>query len=223
LICVAPTNPVVIGRFDAGRARREGTEVKDKKLHRILVIDDNPEIHQDFRKILCLNRSRASKLEAMEAELFEETGFLGKQLRFEVDSAFQGTEGLARVHHALQEGRPYEMAFVDVRMPPGLDGIEVTPMLWKADPTLQIIICTAYSDYSWEEMFAKVGASDRMFFLQKPFDRAEVLQLSHALVEKRRVERMQSGLQVRAKTLEKMSERLQSEIDRLRQDNQQPG
>ena len=196
--------------------------MKDKKLHRILVIDDNPEIHQDFRKILCLNRSRASKLEAMEAELFEETGFLGKQLRFEVDSAFQGTEGLARVHHALQEGRPYEMAFVDVRMPPGLDGIEVTPMLWKADPTLQIIICTAYSDYSWEEMFAKVGTSDRMFFLQKPFDRTEVLQLSHALVEKRRVERMQSSMQVRAKTLEKMSERLQSEIDRLRQDSQRP-
>ena len=190
MICVGPANAVIIGLSDAGRTRRESTEVKDKKLHRILVIDDNPEIHHDFRKILCLNRSRASKLEAMEAELFdEETGFLGKQLRFEVDSAFQGTEGLARVHHALQEGRPYEMAFVDVRMPPGLDGIEVTPMLWKADPTLQIIICTAYSDYSWEEMFAKVGTSDRMFFLQKPFDRIEVLQLSHALVEKRRVER----------------------------------
>src|SRR5690242_11002337 len=145
--------------------------------HRILVIDDNPDIHNDFRKILCAERVRGSKLEAMEAELFQETGFLGKQSRFEIDSAYQGQEGLARVHHAMQEDKPYEMAFVDVRMPPGLDGIEVTPMLWAADPGLQIVICTAYSDYSWEEMFAKIGTSDRMFFLKKPFDRIEVLQL----------------------------------------------
>jgi two-component system NtrC family sensor kinase len=201
--------------------------MKDDTVHRILVIDDNPEIHQDFRKILCEDRSRASRLDAIEAALFDETSYLGKQCRFEVDSAYQGTEGLARVHHALQEGRPYEMAFVDVRMPPGLDGIEVTPMLWKADPTLQIVICTAYSDYSWEQMFAKVGTSDRMFFLQKPFDRVEVLQLSHTLVEKgrlqreakSRLEKMQSSLEVRTKALEKMSEALQAEIDRLRQDS----
>jgi len=100
-------------------------------------------------------------------------------------------------------------------------------MLWKADPTLQIVICTAYSDYSWEQMFAKVGTSDRMFFLQKPFDRVEVLQLSHTLVEKgrlqreakSRLEKMQSSLEVRTKALEKMSEALQAEIDRLRQDS----
>lgn len=201
--------------------------MKDDKAHRILVIDDNEEIHKDFRKILCVDRSRGSKLDAMEAVLFEETGFWGKQCRFEIDSAYQGTEGLARVHHALQEGKPYEMAFVDVRMPPGLDGIEVTPMLWKADPTLQIIICTAYSDYSWEQMFAKVGTSDRMYFLQKPFDRVEVLQLAHTLVEKRRVqqesriklEQMKTSMHVRTKTLEKMSETLQAEIDRLKQDS----
>jgi two-component system, NtrC family, sensor kinase len=201
--------------------------MKDDRVHRILVIDDNQEIHRDFRKILCVERSRSSKIEAMEAALFDETGFLGKQLRFEIDSAYQGTEGLARVHHALQEGRPYEMAFVDVRMPPGLDGIEVTPMLWKADPSLHIIICTAYSDYSWEQMFAKVGTSDRMYFLQKPFDRMEVLQLAHTLVERRRVQResrakleqMKSAIQTRTKTLEKMSATLQAEIDHLKQES----
>ena len=142
-----------------------------KPKHRILVIDDNPAIHEDFRKILCRDRSSTSSLEAQEAELFGTAAPLGRQSEFEVDSAFQGEAGLARVYHAIQEGRPYELAFVDVRMPPGWDGIQVTPKLWVADPYLPVVICTAYSDYSWEEMFARLGTSDRTFILKKPFDR----------------------------------------------------
>ena len=110
---------------------------------RILVIDDNPAIHEDFRKILCRNRGSSSQLDAMEAALFGTAAPLGQQSEFEIDSAYQAHEGLARVFHALQEGRPYDMAFVDVRMPPGWDGIEVTPKLWIADPDLHIVLCTA--------------------------------------------------------------------------------
>ena len=154
--------------------------------YRILVIDDNPAIHEDFRKILCGDRVSSTQLEAAEAVLFETRPPLGFQSEFEIDSAFQANEGLARVYHALQEGRPYALAFVDVRMPPGWDGIEVTPKLWVADPKLPVVICSAYSDYSWEEMFARIGTSDRMFVLKKPFDREEVLQLAHALTEHRR-------------------------------------
>jgi two-component system NtrC family sensor kinase len=191
--------------------------------HRILVIDDTPEIHEDFRKILCTGRLRGSPLQTLEAALFEETSFLGGQSEFELDSAYQGQEGLARVLHALQEGRPYEMAFVDVRMPPGLDGIEITPMLWKADPGLLIVICSAYSDYSWEEMFARLGTTDRMFILNKPFDRVEVLQLTHNLVERRRRRQeedrrladLQDSLAAQAEHLEDLSRTLQAEIAQL--------
>ncbi len=154
--------------------------------YRILVIDDHAAIHEDFRKILCADRTSSSQLEAVEAALFETRPPLGTQSVFEIDSAFQAEQGLARVYHAIQEGRPYAMAFVDVRMPPGYDGIEVTPKLWVADPSLPIVICTAYSDYSWEEMFARIGTTDRVFVLKKPFDRDEVLQLAHALTEHRR-------------------------------------
>jgi DNA-binding NtrC family response regulator len=157
-----------------------------KLKHRILVIDDNPAIHEDFRKILCQDRTSSSKLEAQEAELFGSAAPLGQQSEFEIDSAFQGEAGLARVYHAIQEGRPYALAFVDVRMPPGWDGIQVTPKLWVADPYLPVVICTAYSDYSWEEMFARIGTSDRTFILKKPFDREEVLQLAHTLTARRR-------------------------------------
>jgi two-component system sensor histidine kinase/response regulator len=103
---------------------------------------------------------------------------------YPVDSAHQGREGLALVQKAVAEKRPYAMAFVDVRMPPGWDGVETTLELWKVAPDLQIVICTAYSDYSWDEMLAKIGGSDRLVILKKPFDTVEVLQLANALTEK---------------------------------------
>jgi two-component system cell cycle sensor histidine kinase/response regulator CckA len=151
---------------------------------RILVIDDNRAIHDDFRKILCGGESQGGGLEATEAALFGESAAAEAKSTFEIASAFQGQEGLAQVEHALQNNARFAMAFVDVRMPPGWDGIETTMRIWKADPDLQIVICTAYSDYSWDEVIAKVGQSDRMVILKKPFDTVEVLQLAHALTEK---------------------------------------
>ena len=88
------------------------------------------------------------------------------------------------VCRALEEGRPYMMAFVDVRMPPGWDGVETTSKIWEHYPDLQVVICTAYSDYSLEEMLDKLGHSDRLVILKKPFDNIEVQQLANALTEK---------------------------------------
>jgi DNA-binding NtrC family response regulator len=201
------------------------TKRRPSPTYRILVIDDNPAIHEDFRKILCGDRFSSSELEAVEAVLFETRPPLGRQSEFEIDSAYQGEQGLARVYHAIQEGRPYAMAFVDVRMPPGWDGLELTPKLWVADPFLPIVICTAYSDYSWEEMFARIGTSDRMFLLKKPFDRDEVLQLTHALTEKGRflkggkpkAEHAENAAQGRDLASQKVSEKLQAKITELRQ------
>jgi two-component system sensor histidine kinase/response regulator len=151
---------------------------------RILVIDDNRAIHDDFRKIFGTEQNDSSKLEAFESSLFEETARKQELPRFEIDSAFQGQEGLELVHRARAEGRPYATAFVDVRMPPGWDGIETTSKLWEICPDLQIVICTAYSDYSWSDMIEKVGQSDRLLILKKPFDNVEVLQLANALTSK---------------------------------------
>ena len=153
--------------------------------HRILLVDDNPSIHDDFRKILLGNRAKNEALDAAEAILFDDSpdaNAVGHE--FLVESAFQGQEALERVKQAIAEGTPYAMAFVDVRMPPGWDGIETISHLWKADPTLQVVVCTAYSDYSWDKMTAKLGVSDNIVILKKPFDNIEVLQLAHALTKK---------------------------------------
>jgi two-component system, cell cycle sensor histidine kinase and response regulator CckA len=153
--------------------------------HRILIVDDSPAIHDDFKKILVRSNGAVTEFEKAEAGLFgaEEAGEKPCQ-DFELASAFQGEEALAAVGAAVKAGRPFALAFVDVRMPPGWDGIETTAKLWEADPDLQIVLCTAYSDYSWKQLRTRLGATDRMVILKKPFDAIEALQLANALTEK---------------------------------------
>ena len=151
---------------------------------RILVIDDNRTIHQDFRKLLCPPRSLDLTLDSMEATLFGPPAKPEQSLHFEMDSAYQGEEGVQLAQAARKEGRPYALAFVDIRMPPGIDGVETTSRLWQDDPDLQVVICSAYADYSWEDMMAKLGLSQRLLILRKPFDGIEVRQLAFALTDK---------------------------------------
>jgi two-component system, sensor histidine kinase and response regulator len=191
--------------------------------NRIIVIDDNPAIHADVRKILCPKVSdAASAVDALEAELLGSSPSTPTRpaANFLVDGAHQGREGLELVKKALAEGRPYAMAFVDVRMPPGWDGVETTIELWKVAPDLQIVICTAYSDYSWDEMLAKLGSSDRLVILKKPFDTIEVLQLANSLTEKwnllqqtrAHAEELEGAVQQRTGELQAANVALQEEI-----------
>jgi PAS domain S-box-containing protein len=166
-----------------------------KPNRRILIVDDNESIHSDFHNILCPDEVDQTNVNEMEAVLFEETKRVEQPKGFELDSAFQGKEGLEMVKKALEEGRPYALAFVDVRMPPGWDGIETIARLWEVDPDLQIVVCTAYADYSWEEIRAKVGQPDSLLVLKKPFDNIEVQQLAHALTKKWQLT-MQTRVQV---------------------------
>src|SRR5713226_4709359 len=98
--------------------------MNDTNKHRILVIDDNRAIHEDFRKIFNSVGPAEGGLAATESALFGDTAAPEAGTSFQFDSAFQGQEGLALIQQALKENRPYAMAFVDVRMPPGWDGIE---------------------------------------------------------------------------------------------------
>src|SRR5207253_8749724 len=109
-----------------------------------------------------------------ETALFGEERAPGLSKAFELHSAYQGQEALAVVQQALREDKPPAMAFMDVRMPPGWDGIETVTRIWRVYPELQVVICTAYSDYSWDEMVAKLGCSDNLVILKKPFDTVEV-------------------------------------------------
>jgi two-component system, sensor histidine kinase and response regulator len=151
---------------------------------RILIIDDNRSIHDDFRKILAARTEEQNKLDHVEAALFGEAPARIDLPSFQVESAYQGAEGLEKVRQSLTEGHPYTMAFIDVRMPPGWDGIETTAKIWELYPDMQVVICTAYTDYSLEDMLRKLGHSDRFVILKKPFDNIEAIQLANSLAEK---------------------------------------
>lgn len=152
---------------------------------RILIIDDNRSIHEDFRKILTPTQVLNAELTALEDQLFgSSTPAPVQQDAYEICSAFQGREGVDAIQQAETDGRPFALAFVDVRMPPGWDGVETISRIWQLAPNLQVVICTAYSDYSWEQIVEKLGHNDRLLLLRKPFDPVEVQQLASSLTEK---------------------------------------
>jgi diguanylate cyclase (GGDEF)-like protein/PAS domain S-box-containing protein len=149
---------------------------------RILLVDDMPSIHEDFRKILA-PPAATSDLDADEALLFGAAPDTSS-VCFEMDSAYQGVEALAKVRASQLAGLPYAMAFIDMRMPPGWDGVETVERLWLEDPRLQIVFCTAFSDYSWAQVLTRLDVRDRLLILKKPFDAIEVYQFANALTTK---------------------------------------
>ena len=151
---------------------------------RILIIDDTQSIHEDFRAILSGDTKDTSAYDQAKAAILDVPPEVVKRDSFEVDSAFQGKEGLEMIRHSLRQDRPYAMAFVDVRMPPGWDGIETIQRIWKEDSELQVVICTAYCDYQWRDIVQTLGINEKLLILKKPFDDVEVYQLASALTEK---------------------------------------
>lgn len=168
---------------------------------RILVVDDTQGIHDDFRKIL-IPADRAGSLAAAKAALFgaDAARIPARALpRFVLSSALQGVVAVAMAEAACAAGEPYQVAFVDMRMPLGWDGSETIEQLWAVDRNIQVVICTAYSDESLEMLGDRFEHSDKLLILKKPFDAIEVLQLATTLSEKwlteRRVESKVTGLE----------------------------
>src|ERR1700730_881150 len=157
---------------------------------RVLVIDDKPAIHEDMRKSLGPGLVNSAQVTESEAAVFGDAAKKTAALPvFQVDSASQGQEGVAMVRHARDRHQHYAVAFVDARMPPGWDGLETITRLWEQDPDVLIVLCTAYSDFSWHEIRTRLARPQQLVILKKPFDNMEVLQLADGLTEKWRLAR----------------------------------
>lgn len=192
---------------------------------RALIIDDTESIHRDFEKVLAPKRAATNGLADLEADLFgpseAEPAAKGDDVVFELAFARQGLDGIALAQKALDEGSPFAAAFVDVRMPPGLDGIETIARLWQVDPRLEIVICTAYSDYTWAQMLERLARAEQFLVLNKPFEGTAVKQLALGLTEKwnlaRAAERTTAALEavVNERTLQLRQEmERRSEVER---------
>jgi len=192
---------------------------------RILLVDDTPSIHEDFRKILTPMVDDSPDLDLMEAALFGQEVKTSSVLPFELDSAYQGQEGLQKVEQSVACGKPYALAFVDMRMPQGWDGAETIEHLWQVDPNLQVVVCTAYTDYSWDDLLERLHGHDRLVILKKPFDNIEVQQLANTLTNKwemteranLQMHRLEELVEERTLALKKTSLALQHEIDERKQ------
>ncbi len=153
------------------------------EISRILIIDDDAAIHDDFKKIL--ETAEDAELDGLEAGLLDGGPRRRQQpLRFDLGFASQGQEGCAKLLSALEAGQPFAIAFVDMRMPPGWNGFETVKRLWETDPYLQVVICSAYSDRTWKKKVQELGSQDGLLILKKPFDNIEVQQTATALAEK---------------------------------------
>ncbi len=169
--------------------------MSQSRKNRILLVDDNPAIHEDFKKILApQGGGNNAPLSDARSAFFGEATAQESASDYEIDSAYQGQEALAMLLAAEEEGNPYSMAFVDVRMPPGWDGVQTIKEMWKADPRLECVICTAFSDYSWSEMAKELGQSDKLLILKKPFDPVEARQLASTLTTKWNVNKDQARM-----------------------------
>jgi diguanylate cyclase len=158
--------------------------------YRILVVDDNPAIHDDFAKILAGSDDSEAAMERAERILFGDSQASLPQASFQIDFALQGQQAVEMVKSAAGEGRHYALAFVDMRMPPGWDGLETIERLWAADSHVQVVVCSAHSDYDWTDFVERLGLTDKLLVLKKPFEPIEVLQCAHALTRKWHDERV---------------------------------
>ena len=152
---------------------------------RILIIDDSESIQNDFRRVLSPERQETrDDLDLLEEAVFGapvSRGPPADTLRFEVDSALQGQEGVAKVQQAKAEGRPYALVFLDYRMPPGWNGIQTLRHLRKVEPSLRVVLCSAYSDYSWQEVSEEFSSSPELTELRKPFNSEQLRQMVQIL------------------------------------------
>ncbi|MCS6288726.1 MAG: response regulator [Nitrospira sp.] len=186
---------------------------------RIIVIDDNVSIHGDFCKILTPPAAGAD-IGLLRSSLFGTSVSTGQPERFEVDCAQQGRQGYDAILRARKEGHPYALAVVDMRMPPGWDGLETVEHIWDGDPEIQVVICTAYADHPWDEIAARLGKTDRLLILRKPFDPMEVEQLATSLTKKwdlaRRVrlqvDDLSALVEERTKALQEANARLECDV-----------
>ena len=187
------------------------------RVNRILIVDDNVAIQDDFRKILDSGKLD-QKLEELDNLFFGETETVQHGKPVELLFASQGQEAYKLVQEEQQAGREIQMAFVDMRMPPGWDGTQTIKKIWELDSRIKIVICTAYSDKEWSEIAAELEHLDQLLILKKPFDTVEVTQLAESLCEQWFIEK-ESLLE--RQQLESRLEHQQNELEVVHQDAEQ--
>jgi diguanylate cyclase (GGDEF)-like protein len=183
---------------------------------RVLVIDDDPAVHEAFQRILGPEHGAERTLLDAERAARGAAAVPCSRQSFEVASALRGTEGVQLVQCALEAGHPYALAFVEMHKSPGSDGLGIIQRLWAVDPHLQVVMSSAQSDYDWNKVLARLDHSDKLLVVKQPFDPIEVRQCASSLARKwqneytlrRHVESLEQVIEDRTRGLEAANRQL---------------
>jgi CheY-like chemotaxis protein len=147
---------------------------------RVLVVDDDEDILEEFRQAFTeqVSSDEAAALSDLEAELFGAPAAQEQRLQFELVTCTQGEQAVAAVTRACAENRPFAIAFLDVRMPPGIDGVRAAKQIRRIDPRLPIVFVTAYADTRPEQLQHQVPPSDKVQYFRKPFQVTDFVRLA---------------------------------------------
>ncbi len=162
-----------------------------KDSQRILIIDDDHNIWKAYQMILNPGRAmpKGSSVKQLADLLKPANAPKSPDDNFQLAYADQGQTGFEMVQASLDQNQPFALAFIDIRMPPGWNGVKTSAKIRQIDPNIEIVIITAFSDHSLEEIVRTVGAPDKLLFFRKPFDPDALKQLAVSLISKRRLAR----------------------------------
>lgn len=163
---------------------------------RILIVDDEPAMRDSYRR--CFAPAVASPdLDAMAAELFGEDPALPPSGGYDIVYCAQGAEAVAAVEAAVAAADPFAVAFIDIRMPPGIDGKETAARIRALDADINLVVVTGYSDFAPIEIARSAGPVDKLFYIAKPFEAAEVVQTAQALTHRWQADRALAAAMVK--------------------------
>lgn len=160
-------------------------------MDRLLFVDDENEIIKNYRKLFEKEKNPLDELAFAAGDILGIENEAPENINeYEVFTSSQGEDAIRIVEENLTSNNPIKVAFIDMRMPPGINGAETAKAISELDPLIEIVIVTAYSDIQLSEIVKTVGRADKLLYLKKPFDPNEVSQLAHNLTQKYNNERV---------------------------------
>ncbi|HFQ80391.1 MAG TPA: response regulator [Desulfobacterales bacterium] len=193
---------------------------------RILIVDDERDILKAYREILSPGDipASAARLDQLAGKLFPSPQPLNQEIwpSFQLTCCRQGEEALAAVRESLKARLPFSAAFVDIRMPPGPDGVWTASRIRRLDEMINIVIVTAHSDVSPADIARRVPPLENLLYIQKPFHSHEIRQFATALSAKWQAERELRETNTRLEEqVETRTKELALTIEALEKSNQQ--
>ncbi len=154
-----------------------GTQHHDENI-RVLIADDDEHILQAYREAFSDTESTQEMraLDALAAELFEPSDVIDDEPHFEVVACSQGNDAIDLAKQAANDGYPFDVVILDVRMPPGIDGVEAGSQIRELDPDVEIVFVTGFSDMPLEELQRRVPPPIKLHYFNKPLSFSRLAQ-----------------------------------------------